>query len=424
MRAMLLVLASSIGSLGWGGVLPYQYAYAADTRDWGALVAAGAASLFSVGALVAAPLAGRLSDRFPPVRVAVLAQLIGAAGAASLILAGDPATFLAGMLVFGLGLSAAAPAKQVLALQWSSSDDRRKVFAYKFTGEALGMAAGAFIAGQLVDLDRPDGLNVGFLMAAAGFVVSSAIIALAGRGAAVPSEFTADPTGAIAAIEGRPRGILRLIFANPALRWTAIVTITLALGFYAQFESGLPAYGITVLGVDPTAIGTAAAVNCIVIVAIQVVVVRVTAKRSAPVLLMAVGTIWVIAWLGLSAAQFAPGVASAIFVMTYGVFAVGETIYSPVLNPLTASLAPKGKVGQTLGAMAALQTAFTAAGPMVAGVLLGADLADGFLLMHLGVSALAVFAAWRVHRALAPARAGSAPEPPLTRPIPVAGPAA
>ena len=59
MRAMLLILASSIGSLGWGGVLPYQYAYAADTRDWGALVAAGAASLFSVGALVAAPIAGR-----------------------------------------------------------------------------------------------------------------------------------------------------------------------------------------------------------------------------------------------------------------------------------------------------------------------------------------------------------------------------
>ena len=78
MRAILLVLASSIGSLGWGGVLPYQYAYAAETRDWGALVAAGAASLFSVGALVAAPIAGRLSDRFPPVRVAVAAQLIGA----------------------------------------------------------------------------------------------------------------------------------------------------------------------------------------------------------------------------------------------------------------------------------------------------------------------------------------------------------
>ncbi|MFF2277025.1 MFS transporter [Agromyces sp. NPDC058126] len=433
MRARLLILASAIGSLGWGAVLPYQYAYAADTRDWGALVAAGASSLFSIGALVAAPLAGRLADRFDPVRVAVIAQLLGAAGVASLVFADVPAVFLAGMLVFGLGLSAAVPAKQVLALNWSSSDDRRKVFAYKFTGEALGMAAGAFLAGLVVDLDRADGLDVGFMMAAGGFVLSSAIIALAGRlsfagrlaggaraaavgGPASVSTATGSfgaidaATGAIAAVDldgdghadgaARSRGALRVIFAQPAMRWTAVVTIALALGFYAQFESGLPAYGITVLDVDPSAIGLAAAINCLVIVALQVIVVKLTAKRSAPALLMAVGSIWVVSWLILSAAQFSPGIATALFVTTYGIFAVGETIYSPVLNPLTAQLAPKGMVGQTLGTIAALQTAFSAAGPLVAGVLLGAGLTDVFLGMHVAVSALAVFAAWRIKKAL------------------------
>ncbi|MCD2441046.1 MFS transporter [Agromyces sp. SYSU K20354] len=467
MRAKLLVLASAIGSLGWGAVLPYQYAYAADTRDWGALVAAGASSLFSIGALVAAPLAGRLADRFDPVRVAVIAQLLGAAGVASLVFADAPGLFLAGMLVFGLGLSAAVPAKQVLALQWSSSDDRRKVFAYKFTGEALGMAAGAFLAGLVVDLDRADGLDIGFIMAAGGFVLSSAIIALAGRlrveeersdvsksGAGGfrdapsshlnPRSGAVDAaTGAIAVVDldgdGRPdgaarsRGALRTIFAQPAMRWTAVVTITLALGFYAQFESGLPAYGITVLDVDPAAIGIAAAINCVVIVALQVIVVKLTAERSAPALLMAVGSIWVVSWLILSAAQFSPGIATALFVMTYGIFAVGETIYSPVLNPLTAQLAPKGMVGQTLGTIAALQTAFSAAGPLVAGVLLGAGLTDVFLGMHVVVSALAVFAAWRIKRALAKPDAAGVPaeatgdaavearvrEEPPTTPVPI-----
>jgi len=441
MRAKLLVLASAIGSLGWGAVLPYQYAYAADTRDWGALVAAGASSLFSIGALVAAPLAGRLADRFDPVRVAVLAQLVGAAGVASLVFADVPALFLAGMLVFGLGLSAAVPAKQVLALNWSSSDDRRKVFAYKFTGEALGMAAGAFLAGLVVDLDRADGLDIGFLMAAGGFVLSSAIIALAGRmplaravatplgrGLAAEGPDVATGTGAFGAVDAatgaiavvdldgdghadapaRSRGALRVIFAQPAMRWTAVVTIALALGFYAQFESGLPAYGLTVLDVDPSAIGLAAAINCIVIVALQVIVVKLTAKRSAPVLLMGVGGIWVVSWLILSSAQFSPAIATALFVTTYGIFAVGETIYSPVLNPLTAQLAPKGMVGQTLGTVAALQTAFSAAGPLVAGVLLGAGLTDVFLGMHLAVSVLAVFAAWRVKRAMAAASVAEA----------------
>jgi len=400
MRAKLLVLASSLGMLGWGAVLPYQYAYAANSRGWGAFVAAAASSLFSIGALVAAPVAGRLSDRFNPVTVAVLSQLLGALGVGALVLADSPTSFLLGMFVFGLGLTASVPAKQVLVLRWVDGNDRRRIFAYKFTGEALGMAAGAYVAGQLVNLDSVDGLDIGFLTAAAGFTISSLIIALAGRGVDLHAGSDMD-------VDARPsaRGSLRAVFATPALRWTAVVTVTLALGFYAQFESGLPAYGITVLDVDTAAIGSAAAVNAIVIVVLQVIVVRLTAHRSAPTLLMAVGAIWVLSWLVLSMAQLAPGVASALFVTTFGIFAVGETMYSPVLSPLTASLAPRGMVGQTLGTFAALQTTFSAMGPLVAGALLGAGLTNGFLGLHVAISLLAVYAAWRLRGAMRSASA-------------------
>lgn len=462
MRARLLVLASSIGSLGWGAVLPYQFAYAAETRGWGVLLAAASASLFSLGALVAAPLAGRLADRRNPVTVAVVAQLVGAAAVGALVFIGDAVSFLVGMLIFGLGLAAAVPAKQVLALKWSNSGDRRKIFAYKFTGESLGMAAGAFLAGLVVDLDRVDGLDVGFFMAAGGFVLSSAIIWAAGRvrggvadaalgrdesfgdetpASAVDVSATVQEasvvqeaqTGAIAVVDasGRrsQRGALRTIFADPALRWTAVLTTTLALGFYAQFESGLPAYALTVLDVDASAIGIAAAVNCLVIVALQVVVVKLTAKRSAPTLLMLVAGIWVFSWLLLSAAHLAPGLAAAIFITTYGVFAVGETMYSPVLNPLTASLAPRGIVGQTLGTIGALQTAFSAAGPLVAGVMLGAGLADAFLGLHIAISLAALYAAWRIRgilrgrerAAVASAVPGQVGGEPPTQPVELVG---
>ncbi|KGN42833.1 MFS transporter [Knoellia aerolata] len=408
MRAKLLVLASSLGMLGWGAVLPFQYAYAADTRGWGAFVAAAASSLFSVGALVAAPVAGRLSDRFDPVAVAVLSQLLGAVGVGALVLADSPTGFLAGMFVFGLGLTAAVPAKQVLVLRWVASADRRRIFAYKFTGEALGMAAGAYVAGHLVDLRDAQGLDVGFVTAAAGFAISSLVIGLAGRGAGIHPGSDISTEGAAPA---SPRESLRLIFASPALRWTAVVTVTLALGFYAQFESGLPAYGLTVLEIDTAAIGTAAAVNAIVIVALQVIVVRLTAHRSPPTLLMAVGAIWVLSWLVLSSAQLAPGAASAIFVTTFGIFAVGETMYSPVLSPLTASLAPRGMVGQTLGIFGALQTTFSALGPLVAGALLGAGFAQGFLGLHLAISVLAVYAAWRLRGAMRPSTGQPTPAP-------------
>jgi hypothetical protein len=71
-------------------------------------------------------------------------------------------------------------------------------------------------------------------------------------------------------------------------------------------------------------------------------------------------------------------------------------MYAPVLNPLTASLAPSGLVGTTLGMFTALQTGVSAVGPLVAGVVLGAGLGSVFVGLHVGISLLALFAAWRL----------------------------
>jgi MFS family permease len=402
MRARLLILASAIAMLGWGTELPYQNAYASTTRGWGALVAAAASSLFSVGALLAAPVGGRLADRMSPVTVAVAAKVVAAVGAASLIWANGPVAFLLGMFVFGLGITAAGPAQSVLVLRWAGGPDRRRVFAWQFTGQALGMAVGAFAAGYVVDLDRASGMWPAFATAAAGFLVSGVLLLAAGArrwgmpvGVAEDAGLTSGGVGSTS-----PREAMRAIWAIPALRWTALITVTLALGFYAQFESGLPAYALTILHVEETTIGLAAAVNCVVIIALQMLVVRLTAKRSGPTLLMGVGAIWTLSWLVLSAASLAPELSAALFVTTFGIFAVGETMYAPVLNPLTASLAPSGLVGTTLGMFTALQTGFSAVGPLVAGVLLGAGLGSLFIGLHIGISLLAVLAAWRLRVAL------------------------
>jgi MFS family permease len=394
-RARLLVLASTVSMLGWGAILPYQYAYAASTRHWGALVAAAASSLFSIGALVAAPIGGRLADRLNPALVVVFAQIVAAVASASLIVAGTPVLFLLGMFVFGAGITAAIPVQTILVLRWVDSADRRRVFALLFTGSAIGMAIGAFTAGFLVNLKSIDGMRPAFATAAVGFIISALVVGVAGRGA---------PADQDSVLEDAPSGsagaAIRIILATPALRWSAVITVTLALGFYAQFESGLPAYAITVLGVSERTIGTAAAVNCLVIVVLQMAVMRWTAKRSAPSLLVVVGSIWVFSWLLLAAASFMPALAGAMFVGVFGVFAIGETMYAPVLNPLTASLAPSGMVGTTLGIFAALQTGVSAAGPLLAGVALSTGRGSLFVGVHVGISLIAVFAAIRLRSLL------------------------
>jgi hypothetical protein len=107
-----------------------------------------------------------------------------------------------------------------------------------------------------------------------------------------------------------------------------------------------------------------------------------------------------LSWLLLAAASVVPELAGTMFVVVFGVFAVGETMYAPVLNPLTASLAPSGMVGTTLGIFAALQTGVSAAGPMLAGVALSTGRGSLFVAVHVGISLVAVFAALRLRSLL------------------------
>ena len=402
-----VVGASSVAMLGWGTVLPYQYAYASATRGWGGAVAAVAASLFSVAALVAGPVGGRLADRWDPARVGVVARLAAALAAGALVLADTPTAYVVGMTVFGFALAAAGPAQSVLLLETSASTDRRTTFAWLAAGQALGMGIGAFVAGYLVDLDRPDGLDVGFVTAAAGFLLSAVLTAAVPRSSA--PRHGGSP--AVDAGRGRTTEALRLVLRSPALRWTAVLTVALALAFYAQFDSGLPAYALTILEVPAKTVGLAAAVNCFVLILLQLAVVRWTANRPSAPLLMAVGAIWMVCWLALGAVASFPGLAAVVLVTTFGVFALGETMYGPVLNPLVATLAPEGHVGSTLGLFAGLQTGVSALGPLIAGLALSGSRSGGFVALHVLISAVAVGAAWRLQRHLGARRRPARQEP-------------
>src|SRR5205085_9808680 len=94
------------------------------------------------------------------------------------------------------------------------------------------------------------------------------------------------------------------LLRNRSVRLLAGVSVALAAGFYAQYETGLPAFALQSLSVSPGTIGTAAAINCIVIVALQWVVVKLTGKHSGAALLGLVAGIWVLSWLLLEVALF------------------------------------------------------------------------------------------------------------------------
>ncbi|WP_230207676.1 hypothetical protein [Microlunatus sp. Gsoil 973] len=235
-----------------------------------------------------------------------------------------------------------------------------------------------------------------FLLAGGGFALSGLLIMVAGYGDKAL-------TGAVVAADeltATPRQTLSVIGSSKPLLLTAVISVALALAYNAQFESGLPAYGLTVLGIDEKAVGIAAALNCAVILALQVVVIRWTARRSAARLLMIVGAVWVLAWTLLGAAAGLHALAPIIFLSAFGIFALGETLFAPVLNPLIAALAPSTMVGSTLGLFTALQTGASTIGPLISGVTLGAGLSSVFIGVNIVISLIAVVAAVRLHAAM------------------------
>ena len=404
-RARLITAASFAGSLGWGLILPFQYAYTVNTRGWGAVTGVLTGTVFCVGAVLAAPLAGRMADRYVAGHVAVGFHLLAAAASLGMGAAPNAAVFLASIAVFGAAITAASPAAQVLVLECVSPDQRRAVFAYQFTSLALGMAVGAFAGGRLIDLTSPAGMWPAFVGSSLGFTAAAGLLyraagdSTASTATASMSDPSARPLGSLAAY--------RHLARHRNVRLLAIVSMALAAGFYAQFETGLPAFALASLDVAASTVGTAAAVNCLVIVGVQWLVVRVTGKSSGASLLAVVGTIWVLSWLILEAALFlSPARAGVLFVSAFAVFAVGETMYAPILGPLAAAVAPPGMVGTTLGALAALRTGISAAGPLIAGLLLALNLPHVFVLVHVAINGVAVAVALRLHRAVTASQPG------------------
>jgi hypothetical protein len=124
--------------------------------------------------------------------------------------------------------------------------------------------------------------------------------------------------------------------------------------------------------------------------------VRATRNAAPALLLLTCAAIWIGVWLVLAEPMLHRGSASAFVVAGYALFSIGETMLAPVLTPLAASLAPAGAVGRTLAAMNGAQTAATAVGPALSGLLLGLGLPAGFIALQVLCCGLAIVGARRL----------------------------
>jgi MFS family permease len=172
----------------------------------------------------------------------------------------------------------------------------------------------------------------------------------------------------------------------------------LALAFtgYAALDSGLPAYASVEARVSVHVVALSITANTLVIVASQLLVLRLVRRLRRSRALAVIGLIWAASWavFGLSALPGSADLRIACVLLFGALFGVGETFMAPTMPPLVNSLAGEHVRGRANAlASMAYSIAFVAS-PAICTGMIAAGLAAAWIgLLCAGCAGTVVLAA-------------------------------
>lgn len=387
-------IGNALSAFGSGFTVPYMFVYVSTVRGLGSMTAWLVFTLFALAALVALPLAGRGIDRYGARPVLVAGAVTAAAGALAFGHASGSGHILMSAFLFGAGVATVQPALATMIVRCSTQETRAHAFALQFTLVNLGMGIGALIGGQIVDVSRPASLTLLFTVEAIMFLVLAAVTGTIRMPAAM-----AAPAPAVAA---QPKSDLRTLLADKAMVRICLLAGLIFFTCYGQFESGVAAYATDVVGTSPSVLGLALGVNTLAIVVLQMIVVRITARRRRSTAIAATGVVWLSAWAAAAVAGLVSGgtVATAAMLSVYMLFGVGEALLAPTLGPIIADLAPAHLLGSYNAAFALVKQVAIAMGPAAGVLLVGAGLPAEYIAVMAGCTVLIVVLAVRLRTQL------------------------
>ncbi|MEU8078312.1 MFS transporter [Catellatospora citrea] len=416
-EARRMLVGTLFSALGRGLTLPFLFIYLTEVRHLSGTTVGLLIGWFGLLTLAVSPLSGSLIDRFGARRVVMPALLIEAVGVGSLALVGDTWQAAAALTLSGLGASTIWAGQNTILTSITGEQERQRVFGLQFALLNLGIGIGSATAGTIVDTARPGTFQLIYLLDmlcyAGPFLI---LLTMPGVGRRLVETPTLNENG-------RKRGYAEVLRHKP-FRRLIIFSVLLTVSGYAQLEVGFTGFATKVAGVTPQIIGYAFTANTIVIVLAQLLVIRKLQGRSRTRALAAVGGVFGTAWLVLGLAGYVDGsnaVLSAVIVILFGaIFAVGETMLSPVSPALVNVLASDELRGRynALSSMVWGMSAIVA--PVSAGPLLGAGLGGVWIALVTVGTLAASLVALSLRKLITPEQDGRLAEPAMpAAPVPV-----
>ena len=293
--------------------------------------------LLSAAAIVgicSSPGWGTFTDRFGPLRVIIFSVV---ADAASLILWAHAHTetqaTLAALLLALFG-GAGWGASSTLLARVVPAEYRQRAFGFNFMLLNLGIGFGLLVSASIVDLHDPGSFVILYTFNAAVTLLGGLIVLTLHRYGGPIEELRDDATL-------RAEG-WREVLRDRRLRHYVLAAVVLMIGGYGSQEAGYSLFVVNDLKLPVHVIGIIFFFNTTTIVCSQLWILNRIDGKSRTKVMAAVAVIWFFFWVILDSALALPKVLAIVSLcVAMIVFAVGETMLSPVGPALVNDIAPE-----------------------------------------------------------------------------------
>lgn len=299
----------------------------------------------AIAGLASSALWGSMTDRYGPLRIAVTAYVCTAGALSLWAIAHTKAQAVLAAVLLALFSGATWGASSTMLSRLVNEEFRQRAFGFDFMLVNLGIGFGGLVSASIVDLHHPESFTVLYLFNAGIEIVAAGLLVTLFRYGGASTEHHDDP---IKSAEG-----WREVLRDRRLMQYVLGSIVLMIGGYGSQEAGFSLFVVNNLKLSVHVIGVIFFFNTTTIVLAQLWVLNKIEGRSRTRLMAVSSALWCVFWVILEVTLALPAffaVASLCGAMV--VFAIGETMMSPVGPALVNEIAPehlRGRYNATQG---------------------------------------------------------------------------